>query len=108
MRPGAPPVRIADSSGSTAMIFTSGLRSLSTWPTPLMVPPVPMPATTASTVPSVSFQISSAVVRRWTSTLAGLSNWRTWTAPVSAAISSAFSTAPFMPFGASVRISSAP
>jgi hypothetical protein len=44
--------------------FRSGLRFLSTWPTPVMVPPVPIPDTTMSTAPSVSFQISSAVVRR--------------------------------------------
>ena len=38
----------------------SGLRSLSTSPTPVIVPPVPTPATNASTLPSVSRQISSA------------------------------------------------
>ncbi len=42
--------------------------------TPVMVPPVPTPATRMSTLPSVSFQISSAVVLRWTSGLAGFSN----------------------------------
>ena len=41
----------------------SGLRSLSTSPTPVTVPPVPTPATKTSTLPSVSSQISSAVVR---------------------------------------------
>ena len=51
-----------------------GLRGFSTWPTPVMVPPVPMPETKMSTSPSVSFQISSAVVRRWISGLAGFSN----------------------------------
>jgi hypothetical protein len=40
---------------------------LSTCPTPVIVPPVPMPATNAATWPSVSFQTSSAVVRRWIS-----------------------------------------
>jgi hypothetical protein len=40
--------------------------------------------------PSVSFQISSAVVRRWISGLASLANWRASTAPSrSATISSA-------------------
>ena len=40
-------------------------------------PPVPVPHTTTSTLPSVALQISSAVVRRWTSGLAGFSNcWR--------------------------------
>ena len=38
------------------------------------VPPVPTPATTMSTLPSVSAQISSAVVRRCTSRLAGFAN----------------------------------
>ena len=33
------------------------------------------PLTTISTLPSVSCQISSAVVSRWMSGLAGLSNW---------------------------------
>ncbi len=96
--PGWPPLRIGDSAGSTAIIWTSGLRAFSTWPTPVMVPPVPMPATTMSTWPSVSFQISSAVVWRWISGLASLANWRARTAPGrSAATSSAFATAPFMP-----------
>ena len=51
-----------------------GLRCLITSPTPVIVPPVPTPATRMSTWPSVSFQISSAVVRRWISGLAGFSN----------------------------------
>mgnify|MGYP007083874951 CR=1 FL=1 len=50
--------------GGPAIIFTPGLRALSTSPTPVMVPPVPIPATTKSTWPSVSRQISSAVVLR--------------------------------------------
>ena len=79
--PGVPPLRIGDSSGSTAMICTPGLRSLSTWPTPVIVPPVPMPATKMSTSPSVSRQISSAVVRRWISGLASFANCRARTAP---------------------------
>ena len=90
------------------MIWTPGLRALSTWPTPVMVPPVPMPATTMSTSPSVSFQISSAVVLRWISGLASLANWRASTPPRSATISSALATAPFMPVDGSVRTSSAP
>ena len=40
----------------------------------MTVPPVPTPATKMSTLPSVSAQISSAVVRRWTSGLASLAN----------------------------------
>ncbi len=73
-----------------------------------MVPPVPMPATTMSTPPSVSAQISSAVVRRCTSGLALFANCLTCTAPVSAPICSALATAPFMPSEPGVSTSSAP
>lgn len=67
-------IKNGESLGSTAMIWTSGLRSLRTCPTPVTVPPVPMPPTKMSTSPSVSAQISSAVVLRWISGLAGLAN----------------------------------
>ncbi len=57
----------------------------------------------------MSRQISSAVVRRWISAFAGLSNWRASTAPgVSAAMRSAVSTASVMPLYGSVSTSSAP
>jgi hypothetical protein len=57
----------------------------------------------------VSFQISSAVVWRWISGLAGFSNCWGMIAPGwSAASSSALAIAPFMPFGPSVSTSSAP
>ena len=69
------------SSGSTATILSDGLRGFSTWPTPVIVPPVPTPETKMSISPSVSFQISSAVVRRWISGLAGFSNCCGMTAP---------------------------
>ena len=72
--PDLPPDSTGLSAGSTAITLRPGLRCFSTWPTPVMVPPVPTPATKASTSPSVSFQISSAVVRRWISGLAGFSN----------------------------------
>src|ERR1039457_6560847 len=39
-----------------------------------MVPPVPMPETSTSMVPSVSSQISGPVVRKWISGLAGFLN----------------------------------
>jgi hypothetical protein len=39
-----------------------GLSSFSLFPVPVIVPPVPTAATKISTLPSVSFQISSAVV----------------------------------------------
>ncbi len=72
--PFGPPDSTGDAAGSTAIIRTDGLRSLRTSPTPVMVPPVPTPATKMSTAPSVSRQISSAVVARWISGLAGFSN----------------------------------
>ena len=74
-----------------------------------MVPPVPTPATKMSTSPSVSFQISSAVVRRCTSGLARFLNCCGITAfGVEAISSSAVAIAPFMPLAASVSTSSAP
>src|SRR5882724_3673319 len=107
--PGWPPERIGDASGSTATTFSEALRGLSTSPTPVMVPPVPMPETMMSTLPSVSFQISSAVVLRWIAGLAGLANcWRMRLPGILAASSSAFAMAPFMPFGPSVRMTRAP
>ena len=51
-----------------------GIRSRSTSPTPVIVPPVPTPATKPSTLPPVASRISSAVVRRWASGFAGFSN----------------------------------
>ena len=52
-----------DPSGSAPTIRTDGLRSFRYLATPLMVPPVPMPATKRSTAPSVCSQISGPVVR---------------------------------------------
>ena len=76
---------------------------------PVMVPPVPTPATTISTAPAVSFQISSAVVDLWMAGLAGLSNCAGLTAPGVRSISSAaMAIAPFIPFSAGVSTSSAP
>ena len=73
--PGSPPESTGELFGSTATTCRSGLRSFSRSPAPVIVPPVPTPATSTSTLPSVSRQISSAVVRRWISGLAGLPNW---------------------------------
>ncbi|MNL72732.1 hypothetical protein D3C87_1980900 [compost metagenome] len=62
-----------------------------------------------STLPSVSFQISSAVVLRWISGLAGFSNCCGMIAPgISFLSSSARATAPRMPPGPGVSTSSAP
>ena len=60
--------------GSTATTFRAGLRCLRTSPQPVIVPPVPTPQTRMSTLPSVSRQISRAVVLRWISGLAGFLN----------------------------------
>ena len=72
--PFAPPESTGEASGSTATQRKDGLRALMTSPTPVMVPPVPTPETRMSTLPSVSRQISSAVVLRWISGLAGFWN----------------------------------
>ena len=69
-----PPERTGEASGSTAMACTDGLYFFNPLAVPLMVPPVPTPATKKSTFPSVSFHISSAVVCTCASGLAGLSN----------------------------------
>ena len=53
-----------ESFGSTAMARKLFLRDLITSLTPVMVPPVPTAETRMSALPSVSFQISSAVVWR--------------------------------------------
>ena len=64
----------------------------------MIVPPVPTPATSASTRPSRSRQISSAVVRRWISGLAGFENWSGMKqSPRSSAICRAACTASSMP-----------
>ena len=74
-----------------------------------MVPPVPTPATKASTFPSMSRQISSAVVRRWISGLAGFENWSGMKqSPRSPAICRAASTASSMPPIDSTTDTSAP
>jgi hypothetical protein len=106
---GWPPDSTGDAAGSTAIARKSGLRALSTWPTPVIVPPVPTPATSASMRPAVSCHSSSAVVRRWISGLAGFSNCCGIKASGSdATISSALRIAPFMPSDAGVSTSSAP
>ena len=61
MRPDFPE-STGEFSGSTATILTEGFLSFNTSPIPVIVPPVPTPATNMSTSPSVSLHISSAVV----------------------------------------------
>ena len=107
--PGSPPESTGLTSGSTATIRSVGFRSLRTCPHPVRVPPVPTPDTTTSTSPPVSFQISSAVVRRCTSGLAGFTNWPAVTAPgISARSFSASVKAPLIPSSLGVRCTSAP
>ena len=73
--PGWPPLSTGDSAGSTAKTLRFGQTFLSTSAQPVMWPPVPTPVMIASSGASAkSRRISCAVVRRWTSTLAGLSN----------------------------------
>ena len=86
----------------------SGLRSRSIRPTPVIVPPVPTPATKAPISPSVSRQISSAVVRRCTSGLAGLENCCGMKPLRCSRISSASSTASVIPPSEGVSLTSAP
>ena len=57
--------------------------------TPPSVPPVPTAETKPSTLPSVSAQISSAVVAVWMSRLAVLSNWLAQTTPPGSVAASA-------------------
>ena len=78
-------------------------------PVPVMVPPVPIPATNASTWPSVSFQISGPVVALCTIGLILLMNCPGMKLlGISAASWFAFSMAPFIPLAPSVSTSSAP
>ena len=54
-----------DSTGSTATeVICLPKSNLIAREIPVIVPPVPTPATTTSTLPSVSFQISGPVVSR--------------------------------------------
>src|ERR1039457_1227164 len=107
--PGCPPERIGEPAGSTAISLNDALRGLMTSPMPVMVPPVPIPDTTMSTLPSVSFHISSAVVRRWTAGLDGLENCCRMTLfGILVASSSALAIAPFIPLAPSVSTRRAP
>mmetsp|Transcript_21906 Transcript_21906/g.50541 ORF Transcript_21906/g.50541 Transcript_21906/m.50541 type:complete len:279 (-) Transcript_21906:95-931(-) len=108
--PGFPPLKTADSVGSTATICKAGLRGLRYCPQPVNVPPVPTPPTRISTFPSVSLQISGPVVSRWIFGLSGLLNCCNRNpSPLSDdTISSALAMAPPIPLGAGVKTTSAP
>ena len=101
--------RTAEVLGSTATTFTFGFFDFRNLPVPVMVPPVPTPATKISTLPSVSAQISGPVVSKCALGFAGFTNWPgTKLFGISFASSSAFAIAPFMPLAPSVSTSSAP
>ena len=107
--PAVPFVSTGESAGSTATTLTPGFFSFRYSPTPVTVPPVPTPATKASTAPSVSRQISRPVPALWAAGLAGLTNWPAIKLPgISFASSSALAMAPFIPLPPSVSTSSAP
>ena len=106
---GWPPDRTGLASGSTAMMLRPGRRGFRAWPTPVTVPPVPTPETKTSSLPPVSRQISSAVVRTWTAGLAGF--WNCCGMKLLGTVfssSSALAMAPFMPFSRGVSSSRAP
>ena len=63
------------------MICTSGFCALRYRPTPVIVPPVPMPATKWVMRPAVWRQISGPVVASWAAGLAGLWYWSGLNAP---------------------------
>ena len=74
--PGWPPESTGEAAGSTAKIVMFLNFFLSTSPTPVIVPPVPTPATKASIFfAPMKFMISFAVVLRCTAGFAGLPNW---------------------------------
>ncbi len=107
--PGLPPLITGESTGSTATHWKDGFFCLIISPTPVIVPPVPTPATSASHWPSVSSQISTAVVRRWISGLAGFINCCGIRAlRFCFTRYSALRIAPGIPSGPGVRTNSAP
>ena len=72
--PAVPAESTGEAAGSTATTRTAGFLDFRYDPTPVIVPPVPTPATKKSTAPSVSSQISGPVCARWALGLEGLSN----------------------------------
>ncbi len=107
--PGFPPDNTAEEAGSTATATIAGLCLFNPVAVPLIVPPVPTPATKISISPSVSSHISRAVVCSCIAGLAGLSNCCSITAPAFSSFSSlAFRIAPFIPSAPGVSTSVAP
>ena len=106
--PGRPPDSTADALGSTATTRQREFRDLSISPAPVIVPPVPTPATNTSTLPSSASQISGPVVKRWISGFAGFENWSGRNTSPRDAIALAASTASFIPPSDSVISTRAP
>jgi len=73
--PTFPLLSIGEAAGYTATTSVLESRSFKTSPMPVMVPPVPTPATKPSTFPSMSRIISCAGVSLYVLGLAGLLNW---------------------------------
>ena len=104
-----PPERTGELAGSTATILTFGFFSFNPRPVPVIVPPVPTADTKISTSPSVSSQISFAVVTLWIAGFASFSNCCGMNAfPYSSFNSSALLIAPFIPSLPGVRTICAP
>ena len=106
--PGVRPDSTAEPAGSTATTMRSGLRALRCSPAPVIVPPVPTPQTSTSSLPSSASHSSGPVVRRWASGLAGLENWSGRKTSGFVAIARAASTASFIPPSDSVICTRAP
>jgi hypothetical protein len=66
---------------SAPTIVMSGFTRLRKRPTPVIVPPVPTPATNTSIPPSVCSQISGPVVASCVSGFTWLKYWFGWNAP---------------------------
>jgi hypothetical protein len=70
-----------DPSGSAPTTSRSGFCDLRYLATPVIVPPVPTPATKAVMRPSVWRQISGPVVASWAAGFSSLKYWLGWNAP---------------------------
>ena len=95
--PARPPESTGEEAGSTAITRSCGLRSLRKPPAPVIVPPVPAPATRQSTLPSSASHSSGPVPRRCASGLAGFVNWSGSQKSSSRASAWAAATASFIP-----------
>ena len=107
--PAFPPDNTGDFAGSTAMVRIAGSCFFNPRDVPVSVPPVPTVATKMSKRPSVSFQISYAVVCSCARGFASFSNCCRMTAPaISPRSCSALRIAPDIPSAPGVSTMSAP